>query len=146
MTVVVAPPPAAETPPIHYTLDEGAGSAAGNTGYDSTFGDGGFQGATGWTESGKFGPGVDLPGGGSASNSHVVLPNNIEQDLEDEFSVSIWANPRALPNWVPLLQIGSSTDTSSCCSPPPRRPGRRRTSRPDSRPPSRPPATPTRSG
>ena len=39
VTVVVAPPPAADVPPIHYTLDEGTGSAAGNTGYDTSFGD-----------------------------------------------------------------------------------------------------------
>ena len=31
--------------------------------------------------------------------------------MDDEFSVSVWARPDALPQWVPLLQIGSSTDT-----------------------------------
>jgi hypothetical protein len=31
--------------------------------------------------------------------------------LDDEFTVSLWANPRSFPNWVPLIQIGSSTDT-----------------------------------
>ena len=31
--------------------------------------------------------------------------------MDDEFTVSMWARPDALPNWVPLLQIGSSTDT-----------------------------------
>ncbi|WP_345528097.1 LamG-like jellyroll fold domain-containing protein [Nocardioides endophyticus] len=111
VTVVVAPPPAADVPPIHYTLDEGAGSAAGNTGYDTSFGDGELLGSTVWSDDAKFGKAVNLPGGASTTNNHIKLPDNLDRDLEDEFSVSIWANPRALPNYVPLLQIGSSTDS-----------------------------------
>lgn len=35
----------------------------------------------------------------------------IEAGLDAEFSVSVWARPDQLPTWMPLVQIGSSTDT-----------------------------------
>jgi hypothetical protein len=31
--------------------------------------------------------------------------------MDDEFTVSLWVRPDTLPNWVPHVQIGSSTDT-----------------------------------
>ncbi len=104
-------PPPGEGVPIHYTLDEGSGTTAANTGTDSSVGAANLQGATGWTPSGRYGSAVNLPGGASGTGNQVKLPDNIQAGMDEEFSVSIWARPRALPNWVPLLQIGSSTDT-----------------------------------
>ena len=60
---------------------------------------------------GEFGAGVNLPGGASGTGNQVELPDNIDAGMDDQFSVSVWARPDALPTWVPLLQIGSSTDT-----------------------------------
>lgn len=111
VTHTVERPPPGEGVPIHYTLDEGSGTTAANTGTDSSVGAANLQGATGWTPSGKYGSAVNLPGGASGTGNQVRLPDNIQAGMDEEFSVSIWARPRALPNWVPLLQIGSSTDT-----------------------------------
>jgi hypothetical protein len=61
-----------------------------------------------------LGSAVNLPGGAPTSDHYVRLPNNLtarDEYRDDEFSVSLWANPRALPNWVPLVQIGSGTNT-----------------------------------
>lgn len=104
-------PPPGEGVPIHYTLDEGTGTTAANTGTDTSVGAANLQGQTGWTANGKYGAGVSLPGGASGTGNHVRLPDDIEAGMDEEFSVSVWARPDALPNWVPLLQIGSSTDT-----------------------------------
>ncbi|ANC32197.1 Trehalose utilization [Isoptericola dokdonensis DS-3] len=104
-------PPPGEGTPIHYTFDEGQGSTAANTGLDSSVGAATLTGATGWVAEGRFGPALNLPGGASGTGNHVRLPDDIEAGMDDQFSVSLWARPDALPMWVPLLQIGSSTDT-----------------------------------
>ncbi|GAA1515108.1 LamG-like jellyroll fold domain-containing protein [Nocardioides humi] len=111
VTHTVERPPPGVGIPVHYTLDEGQGTTAANTGLDSSVGDATLMGQSGWTPNGKFGAALDLPGGASGSGNHVKLPNNIQAGMDDEFSVSVWARPRALPNWVPLVQIGDSTDT-----------------------------------
>jgi hypothetical protein len=96
--------------PIRYAFDEESGSTAANSGTDTSVGSATLNPA--WrTAQGKFGGAVNLPGGAGNSGNQVVLPNDISDGMTDEFSVSIWANPRALPNWVPLLQLGSSTDS-----------------------------------
>ncbi|GAA4704290.1 Type 1 glutamine amidotransferase (GATase1) [Promicromonospora umidemergens] len=104
-------PPPGEGTPIHYPFDEGEGTTAANTGLDSSVGAATLSGAAGWTPDGKFGAGIDLPGGAASTGNQVELPDNVEAGMEDQFSVSVWARPDALPTWVPLLQIGSSTDT-----------------------------------
>nr|WP_232523476.1 LamG-like jellyroll fold domain-containing protein [Nocardioides sp. MAH-18] len=111
VTIVVAPAPAVDAPQVRYALDEGTGATAENTGFDDSVGAAELGGTTAWAEDEELGTVVDLPGGASATGNHIDLPDNLDQDLSDEFSVSIWTNPRALPNWVPLLQIGSSTDS-----------------------------------
>lgn len=104
-------PPPGEGTPIHYAFDEGQGTTAANTGLDSSVGAATLGGSAGWTPDGRFGTGVNLPGGASGTGNQVELPDNIDAGMDDQFSVSIWARPDALPTWVPLLQIGSSTDT-----------------------------------
>lgn len=104
-------PPPGEGTPIHYAFDEGEGSTAANTGLDGSVGAATLSGATGWTQDGRFGAAVNLPGGPSGSGNQVELPDDIHAGMDDQFSVSLWARPDALPTWVPLLQIGSSTDT-----------------------------------
>jgi type 1 glutamine amidotransferase len=104
-------PPPGEGTPIHYAFDEGQGTTAANTGLDGSVGAATLSGSTGWTPDGRFGAGIDLPGGASGTGNQVRLPDNIEAGMDDQFSVSVWARPDALPTWVPLLQIGSSTDT-----------------------------------
>ncbi|WP_299054226.1 LamG-like jellyroll fold domain-containing protein [uncultured Nocardioides sp.] len=110
-THTVERPPPGEGTPIHYTFDEGQGRTAANTGTDTSVGAATLEGATGWTAQGQYGAGVDLPGGGAGTGNQVRLPNDVDAGLEEDFTVSIWTRPDALPNWVPLLQIGSSTDT-----------------------------------
>lgn len=107
---VQGPPPGSGTP-IRYAFDEGTGTTAANTGLDTSVGAATLQGSTGWTANGVHGAGINLPGGGSGTNSQVKLPDNIQAGMTDEFSISIWTRPDALPQWVPLVQIGSSTDT-----------------------------------
>ncbi|MBO0609282.1 LamG-like jellyroll fold domain-containing protein [Myceligenerans salitolerans] len=104
-------PPPGEGTPIHYAFDEGQGTTAANTGLDGSVGAATLSGAAGWSTDGRFGAAVDLPGGGSGTGNQVELPDNIEAGMDDQFSVSVWARPDALPTWVPLVQIGSSTDT-----------------------------------
>ncbi|MFD2024839.1 LamG-like jellyroll fold domain-containing protein [Promicromonospora aerolata] len=104
-------PPPGEGTPIHYAFDEGQGTTAANSGLDGSVGAATLSGAAGWTADGRFGAGISLPGGASGTGNQVELPDNIEAGMDDQFSVSIWARPDALPTWVPLLQIGSSTDT-----------------------------------
>ncbi|PZG13322.1 hypothetical protein C1I95_23930 [Micromonospora craterilacus] len=104
-------PAPGEGVPIRYTFDEGSGNTAANTGYDTSIGNAQLLGSTGFTQNGRFRSAANLPGGSSTSGNHIKLPDNIAQDFDEEFSVSIWAHPRSLPNWVPLLQIGDSTDT-----------------------------------
>ncbi|GAB2479915.1 hypothetical protein GCM10027063_22330 [Promicromonospora xylanilytica] len=104
-------PPPGEGTPIHYAFDEGQGTTAANTGLDGSVGAATLSGAAGWTPDGKFGAGINLPGGASGTGNQVELPDNIEAGMDDQFSVSLWTRPDALPMWVPLLQIGSSTDT-----------------------------------
>ncbi|GAA1713300.1 hypothetical protein GCM10009809_06800 [Isoptericola hypogeus] len=104
-------PPPGEGTPVHYAFDEGQGSTAANTGLDGSVGSATLSGSAGWTPDGRFGAGIDLPGGASGTGNQVELPDNIEAGMDDQFSVSVWARPDALPTWVPLLQIGSSTDT-----------------------------------
>ena len=113
VTITVGTPPAPPGPaaPIHYTFDEGTGTTAANTGTNSAVGAGTLMGSTGWVAQGQHGPALSLPGGASATANHVRLPDDIDAGLTDTFSVSLWARPDALPNWVPLLQVGSSTDT-----------------------------------
>lgn len=111
VTHTVERPPPGEGVPIHYTFDEGQGTTAANTGSDPSVGDATLLGQTGWTPDGQFGPAVSLPGGPGGSDNYVDLPDNLTAGMDDEFSVSVWARPDALPNWVPLFQVGSSTDT-----------------------------------
>lgn len=111
VTHTVERPPPAEGVPIHYAFDEGTGTSAANSGNDPSIGAATLTGAATFTASGQFGSGVSLPGGASGTGNQVRLPDNIEAGMDDEFTVSLWARPDALPNWVPLLQIGSSTDT-----------------------------------
>ncbi|MEU0561442.1 LamG-like jellyroll fold domain-containing protein [Dactylosporangium sp. NPDC006015] len=96
---------------VRYTFDENTGTAAANTGAKSSIGAATLTGTTSWSASGKYGPAVNLPGGDAASGNQVRLPDNIEAGLDTQFTVSFWARPDTLPNWVPLVQIGSSTDT-----------------------------------
>lgn len=110
-THTVEGPPPGSGVPIRYSFDEGTGATAANSGLDTSIGAATFQGSSGWTADGRFGSGISLPGGASTTNNQVKLPDNIGAGMSDEFSVSIWARPDALPQWVPLLQIGSSTDT-----------------------------------
>ncbi len=111
VTHTVERPPPGEGVPIHYTFDEGTGTTAANSGTDPSVGAATLTGAAAFTPSGQFGSGVSLPGGGSGTGNQVRLPDNIDAGMDEEFSVSVWARPDALPNWVPLVQIGSSTDT-----------------------------------
>ena len=110
-THTVSSPPPAPGVPVHYTFDEGQGTTSANSGTNASVGPATLQGATGWTQAAQCAGGVNLPGGGSATGNHVTLPNNIQAGMTDAFTVSIWAKPDALPNWVSLVQIGSSTDT-----------------------------------
>lgn len=107
---VEGPPPGSGTP-IRYTFDEGSGTEAANTGLDQSIGAATLTGDAGWTDEGRFGAALSLPGGGGGSGNQVELPDDIQAGMDDEFSVSIWARPDVLPNWVPLVQVGSSTDT-----------------------------------
>ncbi|WP_209020536.1 LamG-like jellyroll fold domain-containing protein [Nocardioides sp. 1609] len=111
VTHTVDRPPVGEGVPAHYTFDEGTGTVAANTGSDPSIGSATLGGTATFTPNGKYGAGVNLPGGGSGTGNQVNLPNNIEDGMTEDFTVSLWARPDALPNWVPLLQIGSSTDT-----------------------------------
>lgn len=95
---------------IHYPFDEGEGRTAENIGAATEIGDATFEGNVTWVDDDERGTVADLPGGGSNSN-YVALPNDLSQDLDGEFSVSLWTKPRALPQWVPLFQIGSGTNT-----------------------------------
>ncbi|GAA4736050.1 hypothetical protein GCM10023216_31470 [Isoptericola chiayiensis] len=104
-------PPPGEGTPIHYAFDEGEGPTAANTGLDGSVGAATLSGAAGWTADGRFGAALDLPGGAAGTGNQVELPDDIEAGLDDQFSISVWARPEALPTWVPLVQIGSSTDT-----------------------------------
>ncbi|WP_433005618.1 LamG-like jellyroll fold domain-containing protein [Kribbella sp. CA-294648] len=110
VTHTVERPPPGVGVPVHYTFDEGQGTTAANSGNDTSIGAASLQGATGWA-AGRFGNAVSLPGGAASTGNQVRLPDNIEAGMDEEFTVSLWARPDALPNWVPLVQIGSSTDT-----------------------------------
>ncbi|MCO8271591.1 ThuA domain-containing protein [Actinoplanes sp. TRM 88003] len=95
---------------VRYTFDENTGATAGNSGTKVSIGAATLQGTTSWA-AGRIGSAVSLPGGGAVSGNQVRLPDNIQAGLTNQFAVSLWARPDTLPNWVPLLQIGSSTDT-----------------------------------
>lgn len=110
-THTVQGPPPGSGVPIRYTFDEGTGTTAANSGLDQSIGAATLQGSTGWTATGVHGAGINLPGGASGTNNQVKLPDNIQAGMTDEFSISIWTRPDARPTWVPLVQIGSSTDT-----------------------------------
>ncbi len=111
VTHTVDRPPVGEGTPVHYTFDEGSGSTAANSGTNPLVGDAQLQGAVGWTQDGKYGKGLSFPGGGSATGNHLALPDDIAEGMDEQFSVSLWVRPGTLPQWVPLVQIGSSTDT-----------------------------------
>lgn len=111
LTHIVNRPPPGEGTPVHYAFEEGQGTTAANSGRDTSVGAATLSGAAAWTQSGKFGSGVSLPGGASGTGNQVLLPDNLNQGKDEEFTVSVWARPNALPNWVPLVQIGSSVDT-----------------------------------
>ncbi|GAB2652037.1 LamG-like jellyroll fold domain-containing protein [Kribbella swartbergensis] len=111
VTHTVERPPPGVGVPIHYTFNEGQGTSAANTGNDPSIGAATLEGATSWASGGRFGNAVSLPGGAAGSGNQVRLPDNIQAGMDEEFTVSVWARPDALPNWVPLVQIGSSTDT-----------------------------------
>lgn len=110
-TYVVERPPPGEGIPIHYAFDEGEGTTAANSGWDVTVGDAQLRGNATWVQDPDRGTAVSLPGGPDNSGHYVHLPDNLTSWMTDEFSVSLWARPNALPPWVPLLQIGSGTDT-----------------------------------
>ncbi|MCL8024491.1 Ig-like domain repeat protein [Nocardioides sp. BSK12Z-3] len=110
ITHTVQGPPPGSGVPIRYAFDEGSGDTVANEGLDQSVGSATLGGETSWAE-GRFGSAVLLPGGGAATGNQVALPNDIDAGMSDEFSISVWARPDALPNWVPLVQIGSSTDT-----------------------------------
>ncbi|WP_328473261.1 ThuA domain-containing protein [Actinoplanes sp. NBC_00393] len=95
---------------VRYTFDENTGTAAANSGTKASIGAAALQGTTSWA-AGRSGSAVSLPGGAATSGNQVRLPDNLEAGLDQQFTVSFWARPDTLPNWVPLLQIGSSTDT-----------------------------------
>lgn len=111
LTHTVERPPPGEGVPIHYTFDEGTGTTATNSGNDPSVGAATLTGATTFTPAGQYGAGISLPGGASGTGNQVRLPDNIQGGMDDEFTMSLWTRPDALPNWVPLVQIGSSTDT-----------------------------------
>ncbi len=96
--------------PIRYTFDENTGTSAANSGAKSSIGAASLQGTTSWA-AGRSGSAVSLPGGAATTGNQVKLPDNIQAGLTGQFSTSFWARPDTLPNWVPLVQIGSSTDT-----------------------------------
>lgn len=96
---------------VRYTFDENTGTSAANTGAKSSIGAASFLGTTGWSAAGKYGSAVSLPGGAASTNNHVKMADNIAAGLDEQFTVSFWARPDTLPSWVPLVQIGSSTDT-----------------------------------
>jgi type 1 glutamine amidotransferase len=110
-THTVTRPPVGEGIPAHYRFDEGTGTTAANSGTDPSIAAATLGGNVGWTPNGKFGPAASFTGGSGTSGNHVNLPNNIAAGMDEEFTVSVWARPNVLPNWVPLVQIGSSTDT-----------------------------------
>jgi type 1 glutamine amidotransferase len=91
---------------VRYTFDDNIA----NTGTRTSTGAATLQGTTSYA-AGRFGGAVSLPGGAASSGNQVKLPDNIQAGLTNRFSVSFWARPDTLPSWVPLLQIGSSTDT-----------------------------------
>lgn len=111
VTHTVERPPPGEGVPAHYTFDEGEGNSAANSGSDPAIGAATLEGSTSFTDEGRFGGAVVLPGGGSSSGNFVRLPNDITADMDEEITVSMWVKPEALPNWVPLFQIGNGTDT-----------------------------------
>lgn len=104
-------PPPGEGVPIHYTFDEDTGTTAANSGTDVTIGAATLRGSSTWSPDGQLGNALSLPGGGSASDNYVQLPKNLTASMEDEITVSLWVRPNALPNWVPLFQVGNGTDT-----------------------------------
>jgi type 1 glutamine amidotransferase len=95
---------------VRYTFDENTGTSAANTGTTTSIGAATLGGTTSWA-AGRTGSAVSLPGGAADSGNQVRLPDNVEAGLDQQFTVSFWARPDTLPSWVPLLQIGSSTDT-----------------------------------
>ncbi|GIF72531.1 hypothetical protein Asi02nite_20490 [Asanoa siamensis] len=95
---------------VRYTFDENTGTSAGNSGTRTSLGAATLPATVSWA-AGRIGSAVNLPGGAATSGNEVRLPNNIQSGLTNQFTVSFWARPDTLPNWVPLLQIGSSTDT-----------------------------------
>ncbi|MFF5077899.1 LamG-like jellyroll fold domain-containing protein [Actinoplanes sp. NPDC000266] len=96
-----------EGAPVRYTFDEGQGTSAANSGTKTSIGAATLQGTTSWGTGGT----VSLPGGAPDSGNQIRLPDNIDAGLDQSFTVSFRARPDTLPNWVPLVQIGSSTDT-----------------------------------
>lgn len=96
---------------VRYTFDEGQGVSAANIGTKTSIGAATLQGTTGWATGGRIGGAASLPGGAASTGNQVRLPDNVDAGLDEQFTVSFWARPDALPSWVPLLQIGSSTDT-----------------------------------
>ncbi|SNT48775.1 protein of unknown function [Asanoa hainanensis] len=95
---------------VRYRFDENTGTTAANSGTKTSLGAATLPATVTWA-GGQSGSAVNLPGGAATSGNEVRLPNNIQAGLTNQFTVSFWARPDALPNWVPLLQIGSSTDT-----------------------------------
>ncbi|MDR7251304.1 type 1 glutamine amidotransferase [Nocardioides sp. BE266] len=100
----VSRPPVGEGVPVHYKFDEGSGTTSVNSGSDPAIGNATLQGNAGWTPTGKYGAGVNLPGQG-----HVQLPNDITFGMDEEMTVSTWIRPTALPNWTTHVQIGKDT-------------------------------------
>ncbi len=117
-TIAVAPAVrAVTTPQVEYALDDALGATtAKNTGWDNSAASATYGGTAGpitdATKPGGAGLVGNFPGGNSATNNHLVLPADLDQDATDKFTVSVWANPAAFNgNFVPLLQLGTGTDS-----------------------------------
>ncbi len=110
VTHTVQRPPVGAGVPVRYTFDEGTGRQAANSGVDPSVGPAVLSGDTTWSPDGQFGGAVSLPGGASATPHFVDLPDDVSAGMDEDFTVSLWVRPDALPAWVPHVQIGSSTD------------------------------------
>ncbi|HXH77161.1 LamG-like jellyroll fold domain-containing protein, partial [Nocardioides sp.] len=89
--------------PVHYEFEEGVGTAAANTGTDSSVGPATLTGTTGWSPDGVSGSAVNLPGGANANA--VDLPDNLLQGATD-FTTSFWARPDTKGNWIGMFHLG----------------------------------------
>ena len=90
--------------PVHYTFDEGTGTTAANSGTDPSIGAATLQGSAGWAPAAQYGAGRQPARRRPATGNR--LPDNITAGMDEEFTVSTWIRPDALPNWITHVQIG----------------------------------------